>query len=94
SASYSDDKPFKRSTSKINGNIATVEINDLPFGEYAVSAFHDEDNDKELGTGMFGIPTEGYGFSNNARGSFGPAEYEDAKFFVKDIITTISIEIE
>ncbi|MDA3860946.1 MAG: DUF2141 domain-containing protein [Melioribacteraceae bacterium] len=94
SENYSDDKPFKRITSKIKGNIATVEFNDLPFGEYAVSAFHDEDNDKELGTGMFGIPTEGYGFSNNARGSFGPAEYEDAKFIVKDITTTISIEIE
>jgi uncharacterized protein (DUF2141 family) len=30
-----------------------------------------------------GIPKERYGFSNNARGRFGPASYEDCKFNVK-----------
>lgn len=93
-ANYLEDKSFKAISSNIKDKLASVEFNDLPFGEYAVSAYHDEDNDEELGTGMFGIPTEGYGFSNNARGSFGPAEYEDAKFFIKDKTTTISIEIE
>ena len=29
---------------------------------------------------MFGIPSEDYGFSNNAKGTFGPPKYDDAKF--------------
>lgn len=88
------DSPFKAKVVVIKENKAVVEFNDLPFGEYAVSAFHDEDSDEELGTGLFGIPTEEYGFSNNARGSFGPAEYEDAKFLVDETIKTITIEID
>jgi uncharacterized protein (DUF2141 family) len=88
------DSPLKAATVEIKETKAIVKFNDLPFGEYAVSAYHDEDNDEELGTGMFGIPTEGYGFSNNARGSFGPAEYEDAKFSIDEPTKTISIIIK
>ena len=59
------------------------EIPDLQEGEYAVSTYHDADSDGELNTGAFGIPSEPYGFSNNARGMFGPAKWKNAKFVVK-----------
>lgn len=55
-------------------------IEELPFGEYAIKLFHDENGDGKMDRNMLGIPSEDYGFSNNASGSFGPADYEDAKF--------------
>jgi len=55
-------------------------IKDLPFGEYAIKLFHDENENGRMDRNMFGMPTEDYAFSNNAAGNFGPAEYEDAKF--------------
>ena len=51
---------------------------DLPPGDYAVAAFHDADGDGELGTNILGIPNEGYGFSNGARGLIGPPSFEAA----------------
>lgn len=54
----------------------------LPSGDYAVAAFHDEDRDGDLDTNLLGIPTEGYGFSNNARGMFGPPDFDAAAFAI------------
>ena len=51
-------------------------LSDLPSATYAVSAFHDENSDQKLDTNMLGIPTEGYGFSNDARGTMGPPDFE------------------
>jgi uncharacterized protein (DUF2141 family) len=51
----------------------------LPQGEYAVSVFHDVDGDGELASDFFGSPREPYGFSNNARGWFGPPSFEAAR---------------
>jgi len=55
-------------------------IEELPFGEYAIKLYHDENGNGKMDKNMLGIPSEDYGFSNNATGSFGPADYEDAKF--------------
>ena len=55
----------------------------LPPGDYAVAAFHDEDRDGDLNTNLLGMPTEGYGFSNEARGMFGPPGFDAAAFTIK-----------
>ena len=65
---------------EISNNIAFIEFANLPFGEYSVSAYHDENANKELDTNWLGIPKEGTGASNNAKGKMGPPKYEDAKF--------------
>jgi len=52
----------------------------IPFGAYAISVFHDENSDGELNTNFFGIPKEKYGFSNDAKGSFGPPDFDKAQF--------------
>lgn len=54
-------------------------FSDLADGQYAVKVLHDENGNHSLDTNMLGVPTEGYGFSNNA-GSFGPASFKDASF--------------
>ncbi len=51
---------------------------DLPAGEFAVAVFHDENDNGELDSNFLGIPTEGYGFSRNATGTFGPPGFSHA----------------
>jgi len=43
----------------------------LPPGRYAIIVVHDEDDDGRLSKGALGVPTEGYGFGNDARGFLG-----------------------
>jgi uncharacterized protein (DUF2141 family) len=52
----------------------------VPDGVYAIACFHDENDNKRLDTNVLGIPTEGVGASNGARGHFGPPSFDDAKF--------------
>lgn len=55
---------------------------DLPPGDYAIAAFHDADRDGGLDTNLLGMPTEGFGFSNDARGIFGPPGFDAAAFTI------------
>jgi uncharacterized protein (DUF2141 family) len=66
----------------------------LPHGNYAIAVYHDKNTNGELDTNLIGIPKEAYGFSNNARGKFGPASWEDAKFTVDSDNAAISIQIQ
>ena len=59
----------------------TYTFEDVPPGEYAVGAAHDENDNGKIDTGIFGIPTEGLGVSNNPF-SLGPPSFESAKFRV------------
>jgi uncharacterized protein (DUF2141 family) len=47
-------------------------FNNLKAGAYSVSVVYDENSDGELNTGLFGIPSELVGFSNNAKGFLAP----------------------
>ena len=64
----------------IQNGIAVCRFQDMRPGTYAIAFIHDEDADGEFDTGLFGIPTEGYGASRNAHSSFGPPDWEDARF--------------
>jgi uncharacterized protein (DUF2141 family) len=64
----------------IRGGAANCVFTGVPAGTYAVAFFHAEHNETQLTTGMFGKPTQGYGFSNNATGSFGPPNFSAAAF--------------
>ncbi len=92
---YDDHKsPFIGKAISIEENQAVIEFDDLPFGEYAIKAFHDEDANDDLNTNILGIPTEDYGFSNNARGLFGPPSWDDAKFKLTDEKKIVEIQIK
>lgn len=67
----------------------TVIFNDLAAGEYVIQYFHDENDNSKLEKNLFGSPTEGYGFSNDAKPSYGPASYEEMKIVVSDVNETV-----
>ena len=55
---------------------------ELPNGTYAIGIFVDANYNNEMDKNFFGIPKEQYGFSNDAKGSFGPPSFKDASFTV------------
>lgn len=71
---------------------AIIYFKGLKKGDYAVSVFHDANDNNIMDTKLFGIPKEPYGFSNNAKGFMGPPSFEDAKFVLDDD-KTIFIEV-
>lgn len=57
----------------------------LPQGVYAITIFHDVNENNELNTNFIGIPKEPYGFSNNPKIKFGPPNFEQTSFdLIKD----------
>jgi uncharacterized protein (DUF2141 family) len=58
----------------------TVTVPNVPAGNYAAQAFHDENGNQKVDQGFLGIPKEGIGFSRDAPASFGPPKYRSAQF--------------
>ncbi len=85
-------KRFRGDVAKIKNKKAITVFKSLVPGIYAVSLFHDENNNQKMDTNFFGIPKEPYGTSNDAKGFMGPPKYEDAKFTITKN-KTISISI-
>jgi len=78
---------------KIRKTNARCDFLDIPPGTYALAVIHDENMDGKLNTNWLGIPTEGYGFSNNAKGLLGPPSFSAASFTYdgQDMELTISL---
>ncbi|WP_316367549.1 DUF2141 domain-containing protein [Candidatus Thiodiazotropha sp. CDECU1] len=67
-------------------------FNNLKAGTYSVSVVYDENGDGELNTGLFGIPSERIGFSDNVKGLFGPPSFNKTSFTLSES-KTISINL-
>jgi uncharacterized protein (DUF2141 family) len=65
---------------KIRDVQARCDFLDIPPGTYALAVIHDENRNGQLDTNRLGIPKEGYGFSNDAKGFFGAPSFSAAKF--------------
>ena len=75
-------KAFQTVSNTISNNQCSIVLNDIPVGIYAIAYFHDENNNGKMDTNFLGIPSEGVGASNNAKGFMGPPKFSDAKFKV------------
>jgi len=71
---------LRHATSGISGGHAACDFQSVPSGVYAVSVFHDENSNGKLDTNFVGIPREGVGASNNAKGHLGPPKFSAAAF--------------
>ena len=87
-ALYSSRDGFPKQSEKASAHVssaiaqgqAVCEFSGVGPGTYAVSVFHDENSNGKLDTKFMGIPREGVGASNNAKGHFGPPKFEAAAF--------------
>jgi uncharacterized protein (DUF2141 family) len=74
------EKAQARVSSAIAKEQAVCEFSGIAPGTYAISVFHDENSNGKLDTKFMGIPREGVGASNGAKGHFGPPKFEAAAF--------------
>jgi len=65
----------------------------VPYGQYAVSIFHDENMNGKLDKNFVGAPKEGYGASNNPRKRMGPPPFDEAKFSLNQPAQFIEIKL-
>jgi uncharacterized protein (DUF2141 family) len=65
---------------RVRGAKATCSFEQIPPGTYALAVVHDENRDGKLATDWMGLPKEGYGFSNDAKGTLGAPSFEAASF--------------
>ncbi len=100
-ALFGDPESFERRSGAVQAEFVPLKkkrlawvVEDLAPGSYAVVAYHDRNDNRELDRKPFGIPSEPYGFSNDARGSFGPPSFEAARFEVTDGPTSITIRLK
>jgi uncharacterized protein (DUF2141 family) len=77
------EKALRRVEVAIKNRTAVAILRNVRPGTYAVGILHDEDGNRKMKTGTFGIPKEGYGASQDARGNFGPPSFDDADFQVR-----------
>jgi uncharacterized protein (DUF2141 family) len=75
-------KPARGVVLDVHGTEVTTTLAGLKPGRYALRAFHDVDGDGKMATNPFGMPTEPFAFSNNAKAVMGPASWADAAFEV------------
>ena len=88
-ALYNNPESFPNEKGKILGekkNVLEVKeegflIEDLLESFYAIAVYHDANSNNEFDS-FLAIPTEKYGFSNDAPVFLGPPDFEDASFFV------------
>ncbi|MGE0622423.1 MAG: DUF2141 domain-containing protein [Pseudomonadales bacterium] len=64
----------------------TFSTDALPPGDYGVRVMHDVNGNGEMDENLVGMPTEPWGFSNNAMGSFGPPGWQDVRFTLNDAL--------
>jgi uncharacterized protein (DUF2141 family) len=65
---------------KVRHTQARCDFANIPLGTYALAVIHDENMNGKLDTNSLGIPTEGYGFSNDVKGLLGPPSFAAASF--------------
>jgi uncharacterized protein (DUF2141 family) len=91
---YDEDGNIRAAALSIQDEGAQWTVEDVPHGTYAVRLYHDEDDDSELDTNMFGVPQEAFGFSNDARGSMGPPDFEEAAFTLNSDSLAMTVTVE
>ena len=87
-------EPFRKASVEIASQRARCVFERIPFGDYGVKVYHDANANGKLDTNFMGIPKEAYGFSNNARGTFGPPKDDKIRFAFQEAILRMEITVK
>ena len=77
----------------VAGKTATFTA-DLPPGKYGASVLHDENRSGDMDKNLAGIPTEGYGVTNNPKPAFRAATFKEATFTLPPEGASLTISIQ
>ncbi|RYV02754.1 hypothetical protein SOPP22_07785 [Shewanella sp. OPT22] len=79
---YRNNLPYRAQQVNPSTHAADISFSRLPEGEYVIRYFHDQNSNQKMDMNLFGMPTEGFGYSNNAQPDMGPAKYQQMAFQV------------
>jgi uncharacterized protein (DUF2141 family) len=86
--------PVKCTQATINNKSAQLIFEGIPEGDYAVSVFHDANNNNKMDKNFLGIPKEGYGASKNKLPFASAPRFNENKFSVKNhTINSLAIKL-
>lgn len=71
-----------------------VRFEKIPAGTYAIAVIHDENEDGKLNTNFIGIPTEGYGASNNRLPLASAPKFSMSSFTVTGKDKSVDIDLK
>jgi len=84
---------YKSTVLPIKNGEAVWTLTNLPYGDYGIKLFHDEDNSGQLKKSLVGRPKEGVGFSNNPKLGNRAPSFDEVKFTVNQAQTDITIKM-
>ena len=84
---------IQRTANAVRVNSSYCDFSDVPDGTYAISVYHDENGNGKLDSNFLGIPKEGVGASNDAKGHMGPPSFKDAKFPIEGTSRSFIIHV-
>jgi uncharacterized protein (DUF2141 family) len=88
-------RAYLKKTVPANDPKCEVVFENIPYGTYAVSVFHDENSNGKLDTVfLIGMPKEGVGSSNNPKSRMGPPSFADAKFTLNSSEVDLNIDLK
>ena len=87
-------KAAATTTAAITNEQAVCEFRAIVPGDYAISVYQDENSNGKLDRNFVGMPKEGVGASNDAKGSFGPPKFADARFSYKGGTQELTIHMQ
>lgn len=85
---YTTEKAVASQKTEMRDGTAQIIFKDLPAGRYAIKSFADVNGNANLDKNIIGLPTERYGFSNNAQGRMGPPSFDAAAIQVEGASVT------
>ncbi len=98
-ALYNSAETFPKSEGRIGAQMipasqagGTVAFRNLPAGRYALAVFHDENGNGKLDMNLVGMPTEAFGFSNDAIGNAAAPSFDKAALDLR-VDTAIAIQL-
>lgn len=94
SEGFPSDRSLKKQCTKITGTPLPITFENLKAGSYAIAVFHDQNDDGTLNSNVFGIPSEGFGFSSNPEIRTRAAKFSEAAFLVAGPDTNIQIQLK
>lgn len=81
-------EPLRCLTVPVENKAASASFTEVPEGNYAISVIHDANNNKKFDKNFLGIPTEGYGASQNKLPFAAAPKFDDNKFTITANSTT------
>jgi len=87
-------KSYQKRIGRVDKRSATIVYEEIPYGTYALTVHHDEDENKRMNRNFIGYPTEGFGLSNNPTIFLSIPDFDECKFELSKDTVVVKIKLK